>query len=134
MRKLLLAAVATAAIASPAAARDGSGYVGVDLGAMIVENMRYDFEDSDTIVDDGSAGDALAIYAGFNGTSGGGVDPSDVVFSNLGGGNWRISITASGDSVTFASSDISTVNLFDDNGVWAFEWNGSNYGTPEFFG
>ena len=32
MRKYLLAAVAVAAIASPAAARDGSGYVGVDAG------------------------------------------------------------------------------------------------------
>ena len=52
MRKLLLAAVATAAIASPASARDGSGYVGVDLGAMILENMRYDFEDADTVVED----------------------------------------------------------------------------------
>jgi len=48
MRKLLLAAAATAAIASPAVARDGSGYVGVDLGAMILENMRYDYEDADT--------------------------------------------------------------------------------------
>jgi len=34
MRKFLLAAVATAAIASPAVARDGSPYVGVDVGVM----------------------------------------------------------------------------------------------------
>ena len=33
MRNFLLAAVATAAIASPAMARDGSPYVGVDVGA-----------------------------------------------------------------------------------------------------
>src|SRR5690348_10492011 len=34
MRKFLLAAVATAAIATPAFARDGSPYIGVDLGVM----------------------------------------------------------------------------------------------------
>ena len=33
MKKLLLAAVATAAVASPAAARDGSAYIGAELGA-----------------------------------------------------------------------------------------------------
>ena len=47
MRKLLLAAVATAAIASPAVARDGSGYVGVDLGAMLLQDMPLDYEDGD---------------------------------------------------------------------------------------
>ena len=45
MRKFLLAAVAAAAIASPAAARDGSGYVGVDLGAMLLEDTKLDFDD-----------------------------------------------------------------------------------------
>ena len=34
MRKLLFAAAATIAIATPAAARDNAGYIGVDLGAM----------------------------------------------------------------------------------------------------
>jgi OmpA-OmpF porin, OOP family len=71
MRKLLLAAVATAAIASPAAARDGSGYVGVDLGAMIVENMRYDYEDSDTVVEeavgvDSETGFDLGLVGGYD--------------------------------------------------------------------
>ena len=42
MRKYLLAAVAAAAITSPAMARDGAGYVGVDLGAMIVEDVKLD--------------------------------------------------------------------------------------------
>src|SRR5574338_933261 len=45
MRKLLLAAVATVAIASPAVARDGSGYVGVDFGAMLAEDTKLDFDD-----------------------------------------------------------------------------------------
>jgi OOP family OmpA-OmpF porin len=47
MRKLLLAAVATAAIASPAAARDGSGYVGVDLGAMLLQDMPLDYDNGE---------------------------------------------------------------------------------------
>jgi hypothetical protein len=42
MRKYLLAAVAAAAITSPAMARDGSGYVGVDLGALLVEDVQID--------------------------------------------------------------------------------------------
>ena len=45
MRRFLLAAVATAAIASPAAARDGSGYVGVEVGAMLAEDTKLDFDD-----------------------------------------------------------------------------------------
>jgi len=48
MRKFLLAAVAAAAIASPAAARDGTGYVGADLGAMLAEDTKLDF-DNDTL-------------------------------------------------------------------------------------
>ena len=48
MRKFLLAAVAAAAIASPAAARDGSGYVGVDLGAMLAEDTKLDFDNGVT--------------------------------------------------------------------------------------
>ena len=44
MRKYLLAAAATVALASPATARDGSFYVGVDAGAMIVEDAELDFE------------------------------------------------------------------------------------------
>src|SRR6187551_2463045 len=46
MRKFLLAAVAAAAIASPAAARDGSGYVGVDLGPMLAEDTDLNLPDS----------------------------------------------------------------------------------------
>jgi opacity protein-like surface antigen len=44
MRKYLLAAVAAAAIASPAAARDGSVYVGADLGAMMPVDNNFDIE------------------------------------------------------------------------------------------
>jgi OOP family OmpA-OmpF porin len=50
MRKFLLAAVAAAAIASPAAARDGSGYVGVDLGAMLTEDTKLDFDNDVTFI------------------------------------------------------------------------------------
>ena len=39
MPKYLLAAVAAAAIASPAAARDNSGYVGLDLGAVLPQKQ-----------------------------------------------------------------------------------------------
>ena len=42
MRKFLLAAVAAAAIASPAMARDGSPYVGIEGGFMIVEDIESD--------------------------------------------------------------------------------------------
>src|SRR4051812_6578580 len=43
MRKYLLtAAVAAAAIATPAAARDGSGYVGVDLGVLFPQDNDAD--------------------------------------------------------------------------------------------
>jgi len=42
MRRYLLAAVAAAAIATPALARDGSPYVGVEGGLMIVEDMDQD--------------------------------------------------------------------------------------------
>jgi hypothetical protein len=44
MRKYLLAAVAAAAITSPAMARDGAGYVGVDLGALLVEDIKIDVD------------------------------------------------------------------------------------------
>ena len=71
MRKLLLAAVATAAIASPAVARDGSGYVGVDLGPTILENMRYSYEDSDTFLDnvlsvDSKTGFDIGLVGGYD--------------------------------------------------------------------
>ena len=51
MRNYLLAAVAAAAIASPAVARDGSAYVGVDLGALLVEDSEYDFNDATHSID-----------------------------------------------------------------------------------
>src|SRR3954470_12679478 len=41
VRKYLLAAAAAAAIATPAAARDHSGYVGVDAGAMWSDNSAH---------------------------------------------------------------------------------------------
>src|SRR5829696_5097085 len=46
MRKYLLAAVAAAAIASPAVARDGSGYIGVEGGILFPKD-----QDADAFVD-----------------------------------------------------------------------------------
>ena len=51
MRRYLLAAAAAVAIASPAAARDGSAYVGFDLGAMMPEDNDFDFEGPNTSLD-----------------------------------------------------------------------------------
>ncbi len=48
MRRYLLAAVAAAAIATPALARDGSPYVGIEGGAIFVEDADFDVD-----VDDG---------------------------------------------------------------------------------
>src|SRR6187401_2831110 len=46
MRNYLLAAVAAAALATPAMARDKSVYVGVDAGVMLVEDtsLRYEYD------------------------------------------------------------------------------------------
>ena len=54
MRNYLLAAVAAAALATPAMARDKSVYVGVDAGVMLVEDTNLDFNydyDLDTTYD-----------------------------------------------------------------------------------
>jgi len=48
MRNYLLAAVAAAALATPAMARDKSVYVGVDAGVMLVEDTKLDY-----VYDDG---------------------------------------------------------------------------------
>ncbi len=42
MRRYLLAAVAAAAVASPAAARDGSGYIGVEGGLLFPRDNEFD--------------------------------------------------------------------------------------------
>ena len=53
MRKLAIAvALASTVLATPALARDGSGYVGVEGGAMIVEDFSLDFDDDVDSVDD----------------------------------------------------------------------------------
>jgi len=72
MRKYLLAAVAAAAITSPAMARDGSGYVGIDLGPTIVEDMKVDVEDidgtrfNDYLVIDHKTGYDVGVLAGYD--------------------------------------------------------------------
>jgi opacity protein-like surface antigen len=55
MGRYLLAAVAAAAISSPALARDGSPYVGVDVGALLADDTKFDFEDLDTDIDNAIA-------------------------------------------------------------------------------
>src|SRR6187549_163705 len=43
MRKLgIMAVLATTALSAPAMAKDGAWYVGIDGGAMIVEDMKFD--------------------------------------------------------------------------------------------
>ena len=44
MRKLaIVVALSSTAIASPAIARDGAWYIGADFGAMIVEDIEFEF-------------------------------------------------------------------------------------------
>ena len=47
----LLAAVSVLAIASPAAARDGSGYVGFDAGVLMADDMDFEFDESAEALD-----------------------------------------------------------------------------------
>jgi len=52
MRKLAITvALATTAIAAPALARDGSPYVGVEGGVMLVEDTEYDYTDPTISID-----------------------------------------------------------------------------------
>ena len=53
MRKMMLAAVAATAIASPAAARDGSGYVGIEAGVLWPKDSTIRVREFDEIVDNG---------------------------------------------------------------------------------
>ncbi|WP_284272940.1 outer membrane protein, partial [Sphingomonas astaxanthinifaciens] len=72
MRKYLLAAAAAAAITSPAMARDKSGYVGIDLGPMLVEDMKVDVKDAagtrypDFLVIDHKTGYDVGVNAGYD--------------------------------------------------------------------
>lgn len=54
MRKYLLAAAAAAAIASPAVARDGSGYFGVEGGALFPKDSHVDFAGTYTYSEGGT--------------------------------------------------------------------------------
>src|SRR5687768_9474510 len=52
MRKLaLMAVLASTALATPALARDNAWYVGIEGGAMIVEDMDFDITDAAGVVD-----------------------------------------------------------------------------------
>ena len=63
MRKYLLAAVAAVAISSPALARDGSPYVGIEGGMVIDGDIDLDF-DGDFGYDDFSYDDAFDLDFG----------------------------------------------------------------------
>jgi len=86
---------------------------------------------TDTITDDGTgADDYLALFWGWNGETNG-VTPTDISFTDLGAGSWRITITATGDNVTFNVSDIQYVDVWDDTDAWFYQWNGSTWGSAQ---
>jgi opacity protein-like surface antigen len=63
MRKLAIAmALASTMLVTPAVARDGSAYVGIEGGAMIVEDTNFDFTDDDGSVNDGVVVDHRVGY------------------------------------------------------------------------
>ncbi len=72
MRKYLLAAAAAAAITSPAMARDRAGYVGVDLGALLVEDVKIDVTNAagtqfqDYAIGDHKYGYDVGVNAGYD--------------------------------------------------------------------
>ena len=77
MRKLLLAAVAATAIASPAMARDGSPYLGIEGGALFARDLNFadsfSFDDGETSYDvdeafgiDHKTGTDLDLIAGYD--------------------------------------------------------------------
>src|SRR5206468_7305679 len=53
MRRTLLAAVAAAAISTPAVARDHSWYAGIEGGVMKVERLKLDYRDPVVTLSDG---------------------------------------------------------------------------------
>ena len=73
MRKYLLAAVAVGAIATPAAARDGQGYAGIEFGILWSKD-----QDADVFVDVNQAG-VLSVPGGVPNTP----VPADAEFNNV---------------------------------------------------
>ena len=54
MRKLFIAgALVSTALASPALARDGAPYVGIDAGVLVPDDLKLDFNNGTTRVNDG---------------------------------------------------------------------------------
>ncbi len=71
MRKLLFTAVAAAAIASPAMARDGQPYVGIEAGALFARNMNFSYFDgfattNNYLIVDHKTGIDADIIAGYD--------------------------------------------------------------------
>ena len=86
-------------------------------------------EHGSDVIDDNAAGDnGLVVYWG---DTDNGVTPADVTFSDNGNGTWTIAFNSGEGDVTFKSSEISDINLFDSVGgvsvVTEYEWNGSEY-------
>ena len=54
----------------------------------------------------------------------------DIAFTDNGGGSWTLTITATGDSVTFSASEIHDITLWGTTAAYLYEWNGTDYGTP----
>ena len=72
MRNYLLAAVAAAALTSPAMARDKSTYVGISGGVMLVEDTNLDYSDGfvpevrDAVTIDHNLGFDVDLHAGYD--------------------------------------------------------------------
>ena len=68
MRKLAIAmALSSTVLATPAIARDGAGYIGGELGAMIVEDVDIDIDEGDEMISlDHDYGYDAALFAGYD--------------------------------------------------------------------
>ena len=71
MRKLLLTAVAAAAIATPAMARDNSPYLGIEAGALFARDLDFDYFDGETsynnfLVIDHKTGSDIDVVGGYD--------------------------------------------------------------------
>ena len=51
MRKLIIALALTTALAAPATARDGSAYVGVEGGLLVLDKSNWDYSDATLFID-----------------------------------------------------------------------------------
>jgi hypothetical protein len=71
----------------------------------------------------------VEVFYGLNGPATN-ITPSDISFTNNGGGSWTITITATNDKVTFSSNEIHDIVVLGTNQAYDYTWNGTNYGSP----